>query len=166
MDLIGRVSLTWLLLASRDHVAAHVQSVVVGSILGRAYALVRRVWLRQVAIFHSFFGVDGDRSWLRGLLDGISSTVEALVKNFTLMAEVTRAWLISLRRLRVVAIVATILANFVNLWLVQALESKIDTLEINKRPGGGAPRSAHIHLVFQFSFLIMKKLHYLWCKTK
>ena len=58
------------------------------------------------------------------------------------------------------AIVATILANFVNLWLVQALESKIDTLEINKRPSGGAPRSAHIHLVFQFRFLIMKKLHY------
>ena len=36
------------------------------------------------------------------------------------------------------ATVATVLANLVNLWLVQALESKIDTLEINKRPGGGA----------------------------
>ena len=34
------------------------------------------------------------------------------------------------------ATVTTILANLVNLWLVQALESKIDTLEINKRPGG------------------------------
>ena len=77
--------------------AAHVESVVVGSILGRAHALVRRVWLREVAIFHSLFGVDGNRSWFRRLLDGISSTVEALVKNFTLMAEVARAWLISLR---------------------------------------------------------------------
>ena len=97
MHLIGRVGLTWLLLAGRDHVAAHVESVVVGSILGRAHALVRRVWLREVASFHSLFGVDGNRSWLRGLLDGISSAVEALVKNFTLMAEVARAWLISLR---------------------------------------------------------------------
>ena len=77
--------------------AAHVESVVVGSILGWAHALVRRVWLREVASFHSLFGVDGNRSWLRGLLDGISSAVEALVKNFTLMAEVARAWLISLR---------------------------------------------------------------------
>ena len=97
MHLIGRVGLTWLLLAGRDHVAAHVESVVVGSILGWAHALVRWVWLREVASFHSLFGVDGNRSWLRGLLDGISSAVEALVKNFTLMAEVARAWLISLR---------------------------------------------------------------------
>ena len=77
--------------------AAHVESVVVGSILGWAHALVRRVWLREVASFHSLFGVDGNRSWFRRLLDGISSAVEALVKNFTLMAEVARAWLISLR---------------------------------------------------------------------
>ena len=59
------------------------------------------------------------------------------MENFTLVAEVARARLIGLRGLRVVAAVATILpSNFVNLWLVQALESKIDTLEINKRPSG------------------------------
>ena len=97
MHLIGRVGLTRLLLAGRDHVAAHIQSVVVASILGRAHALVCWVLLRDVAIFHSLFGINGNRGWLRGLLYSISSAVEALVKNFTLMTEVARAWLISLR---------------------------------------------------------------------
>ena len=57
------------------------------------------------------------------------------------------------------ATVATVLANLVNLWLVQALESKIDTLEINKRPGGGAlMRSPPLGVSIQI--LNYEKLHY------
>ena len=57
------------------------------------------------------------------------------------------------------ATVTTILANLVNLWLVQALESKIDTLEINKRPGGGAlMRSPPLGVSIQI--LNYEKLHY------
>ena len=64
MDLIGRVGLARLLLAGGDHVAAHVESIVVGSVLRRAYALVGRIRLLHVAIFHSFFSVDRNRGGL------------------------------------------------------------------------------------------------------
>ena len=56
------------------------------------------------------------------------------------------------------AIVATILANFVNLWLVQALESKIDTLEINKKPKAMAALQKRAYaLGFSMQILIYEK---------
>ena len=80
------------------------------------------------------------------------------MKNFPLMAEVARAGLIGLRGLRVVPI-ATILANFAGLRLVKALEAKIDTLEINKKPKQWRRFKNVLMLsVFQCRFLFMKKL--------
>ena len=92
------------------------------TILGWAHALVRRILLVQVAIFQSFFSVDGDGGGLRRLLD--TTVVEAPVEDFALVAEVARAGLIGLGGLRV------ILTNFVDLWLIQTLLPRIDTLEI------------------------------------
>ena len=82
------------------------------TLLGWAHALVRR--LVHVAIFQSFLCVNGYGGGLRRLLD--TTVVEALVEDFALVAEVARAGLISLGRLRV------ILTNFVDLWLIQTLE--------------------------------------------
>lgn len=63
------------------------------------------------------------------------------------------------------AIVATILANFVNLWLVQALESKIDTLEINKRPGGGGSQKRSHPLGVSIQILNYEKAS-LWAESE
>ena len=60
VHLIGRVGLDWLL-ACRDHMAAHVESVMVRSVLRRADTLICWVCLlHQCSIFHSLFGIDGD----------------------------------------------------------------------------------------------------------
>lgn len=60
IHLVGRAGLDWLL-ACRDHMAAHVESVMVRSVLRRADTLVCWVCLlHQCSIFHSFFGIDGD----------------------------------------------------------------------------------------------------------
>ena len=105
--LVGRIGLYWLL-ACRDHVAAHVQSVVVSPVFRRSNALIRWVGLLdQGSVFHSFFGVDGYRRRLRRLLlllllrllllDARAPLVQTLMKNFPLMAEVSTTRLVCLR---------------------------------------------------------------------
>ena len=124
MNLVGRGCSNGLLLASGYHVATHVECVVMGPVLGGAHALVCRIGLNQIIpSFHSLFGINRYRRWLGWrLLDATAPTVEALVENFALVREVTRARLVGLRRLRVV----TILAVDLDLRLIQALCTKYE----------------------------------------
>ena len=93
------------LLARRDHVAAHVERRVVRprlgpSGLGGGLAVLLDCGVPRA---HNFLlAVDGDAGDFARLLLH-AAAVQTLVQNLALVAEVPRAWLVCLGRLRLVA---------------------------------------------------------------